>query len=152
MFGGELFGGDEKIHIFILNLSLNLFNMKTLLFIPFLFLCSVLIGQSNKIIGTPIRIGIEVAQNDFPTQMILDDAVKACTDLGNGWRLPTKDELNLMYLNKDKIGCFQFIYWSSTKGEGDDIDAWWLQNFKYGWQFLKVNDFPHSYVRAVRSF
>ena len=130
--------------------------MKSFLFIPFLFIFRLAIGQSHnsvKIIGEPIKIGsLEVAENDFPKEINWYDAVKACTDLGNGWRLPTKDELNLMYLNKDKIGCFQFIYWSSTKGEGDDIDAWWLQNFKYGWQFLKVNDFPHSYVRAVRSF
>ena len=41
--------------------------MKTLLFIPFLFIYSMVIGQSTKIIGTPIKIGsIEVAQFDFP--------------------------------------------------------------------------------------
>jgi hypothetical protein len=44
--------------------------MKTLLFIQFLLMCRMVIGQtynSDSIIGTPIRIGnLEVAQNDFP--------------------------------------------------------------------------------------
>ena len=75
--------------------------MKTLLFIPFLFMCSIVIGQtynSDSIIGKPIKIGkLEVAQNDFPKTMFWNDTVKACTDLGKGWRLPTKDELNLLY-------------------------------------------------------
>ena len=29
------------------------------------------------------------------------DANKACNALGKGWRLPTKDELNTLYQNKD---------------------------------------------------
>ena len=64
-------------------------------------MCSIVIGQtynSDSIIGKPIKIGkLEVAQNDFPKTMFWNDAVKACTDLGKGWRLPTKDELNLLY-------------------------------------------------------
>jgi len=84
--------------------------MKKLLIIPMLFMCSMVIGQtynSDSIIGKPIRIrNLEVAQNDFPKEMTWYDAKKACTDLGNGWRLPTKDELNLLYINKDKIGGF----------------------------------------------
>ena len=45
-----------------------------------------------------------------------DDAMKACADLGDGWRLPTKDELNTLYQNKDKIGGFANSgYWSCTE-------------------------------------
>ena len=41
--------------------------MKKLLIIPMLFMCSMVIGQSKKIIGKPIKIeNLEVAQNDFP--------------------------------------------------------------------------------------
>jgi hypothetical protein len=35
--------------------------------------------------------------------------------LGDGWRLPTEDELNFIYKNKDKIGSFSNShFWSNT--------------------------------------
>ena len=124
--------------------------MKKLLFIPFLFICSMVIGQSSKIIGTPIKIGnLEVAQNDFPKTMSWSAANDSCTDLGSGWRLPTKDELNLLYINKDKIGGFaKNYYWSST--ELDSYNAW-RQGFSDGDQFFVYMDDGNA-VRAVRSF
>ena len=125
--------------------------MKILLFIPFLFMCSMVIGQSSKIIGTPIKIGkLEVAQNDFPKDMNWNDAVKACADLGSGWRLPTKDELYLMYLNKDKIGVYDInAYWSST--EGNKSLEMWEQYFSDGEQ-RSAGTFWKNHVRGVRSF
>ncbi len=33
----------------------------------------------------------------------------------NDWYLPTREELNLIYLNKDKVGGFEHRYWSSTE-------------------------------------
>jgi len=131
--------------------------MKTLLFIPFLFMCSVVIGQSSKIIGKPIKIGkLMFAQYDFPheifsgpKEMTWDDAKKACADLGSGWRLPTKNELNLMYLNKDKIGGFsRSFYWSSTE---IDNDYAWGQNFSKGLQSYGMKGYG-AIVRAVRAF
>ena len=109
-------------------------------------------SSSSSIIGKSIRIGsLEVAQNDFPKTMIWNDAVKACSDLGNGWKLPTKYELNLMYLNKDKIGdVANKGYWSSSEGANSDA---WRQDFLNGYQ--SINDFNKSYfgfVRAIRSF
>ena len=115
--------------------------------------------NSDSIIGTPIRIGkLEIAQYDFPSKVTgwkWDEAVKMCTDLGNGWRLPTKDEFYLLYQNKDKIGLSSSEtiqsggrYWSgSENGSGD---AWHFE-FARGVSFLygKANGFD---VRAVRSF
>ena len=88
-------------------------------------------SSSSSIIGKSIRIGsLEVAQNDFPKTMIWNDAVKSCCDLGNGWKLPTKYELNLMYLNKDKIGdVANKGYWSSSEGAKSDA---WRQDFLNG--------------------
>ena len=107
-------------------------------------------SYSASIIGKPIRIGsIEVAQNDFPKSMNWYDAVKACSDLGNGWRLPTEYELNLMYLNKDKIGGFANVfYWSSS--EYSNLNAG-LQHFLYGSQGTNYKNYD-DYVRAVRAF
>ena len=106
--------------------------------------------NSSSIIGKPIRIGsLEVTQNDFPKTMIWNDAVKACTDLGNGWKLPTKDELNLMYRNKDKIGGFaDSNYWSSTEY---NIGYAWLQAFGSGIPYTSNRNY-NGYVRAVRTF
>jgi hypothetical protein len=106
--------------------------------------------NSDSIIGRPIKIGnIEIAQHDFPEYKNWDDSKKACADLGNGWRLPTKDELNLMYENKDNIRTKikNGFYWSST--EYDSFYSWY---FYFG---LGYANFGHQYdtyyVRAVRS-
>ena len=74
-------------------------------------------------------------------------AMKACADLGDGWRLPTRLELLIMYDNKDEIGGFAFgYYWSFT--ENDNYDAW-TQHFSIGYQFYGSKYNLH-YVRAVR--
>ena len=104
---------------------------------------------SNKVIGTPIKIGkLEVAQNDFPNPMSWDDAKKACAKLGDDWRLPTKDELNILFKNKVKIGGFSSNhYWSSNDG---DEGLAWDQTFDDGYQdFADMND--DCNVRAVRA-
>jgi hypothetical protein len=71
-------------------------------------------AQSN-IIGNPIKIeSIEVAQYDFRSAD-WDNAKKTCSDLGDGWRLPTKDELITMFKYNIKIGNINtlFSYWTS---------------------------------------
>lgn len=124
--------------------------MKTLFSLAFLFMCSSLIGQTNLIIGTPIKIGnLEVAQDDFPIRKEWNDAVKSCAALGNGWRLPTKDELNLLYINRDKIGRFaNNDYWSSTEEGSDNA---WRQYFNGGSQALLFKRNGFANVRAVRT-
>ena len=127
--------------------------MKKLLIIPMLFACYMGIAQAS-VIGKPIRLQkFEVAQYDFRKEMNWNDAKKACTDLGKGWRLPTKDELNVMYKNKDKIGGFaKDDYWSSTD---DEDNGAWKQNFINGSQYGSTNYANPKYfslVRAVRAF
>jgi hypothetical protein len=79
------------------------------------------------------------------------EAVEVCKKLGKGWRLPTKDELNFLYENKEEIGGFGGFanngYWSST--ELDYFIAW-RQNFFTGLQlsYIKLNT---NSVRAVRA-
>ena len=105
----------------------------------------------TDIVGTPIKIGnLEVAQHDFNRDWEYDDAKVACAKLGEGWRLPTKDELNLLYQNKDKIGGFSAAvnYLSST--EYNDGDAW-RQYFGNGKQYFYYK-YGEYYVRAVRAF
>ena len=96
-----------------------------------------------------VKIGnLEVMTEDLtPTNW--DVAMNVCKNLEDGWRLPTKDELNVLYENKDKIGGFaDYLYWSST--EGGDYDVW-LQDFTSGGQYggYKLDG---GNVRAVRAF
>jgi len=82
-----------------------------------------------------------------------DYAVNECMGLYqngyNDWYLPSKDELNQMYLHKDVIGNFKpFAYWSST--EIDASTAWW-QNMSTGLQQSQEKFSSYS-VRAIRYF
>lgn len=74
---------------------------------------------------------------------------KACAALGNGWRLPTMQELYDLYQNRDKIGSFASgSHWSST----EDLNNYaWGQVFYNGLQ-LDFNKANPNYVRAVRAF
>ena len=102
-----------------------------------------------NIIGETIKLeDFEIAKNDFSKEMIWEEAKKVCDTLGNGWRLPNKDELNTLYLNKDKIGGFSsFSYWSSTES-GDNFA--WLQDFANGYQSYDGKNITF-YVRAIRT-
>jgi hypothetical protein len=65
------------------------------------------------------------------------------------WYLPSKYELNLLYLQKSLVGGFANIfYWSSTELDNDDA---WVQNFGSGNQYFNYKN-STDYVRAVRAF
>jgi hypothetical protein len=74
------------------------------------------IYEVNDIVGKPIKIDrIEVAKFDFKQEMNWDDANFQCNNLGNGWRLPNRLELNILFNNMEKIGGFnKSNYWSAT--------------------------------------
>ena len=111
-----------------------------------------------QIIGKAKKIGnLEIAQNDFSWEMDWDDAKKACERLGEGWRLPTKTELSIIYKNKSLLGGFipknnyAHSYWTSTKYNEYSSDYYWYLNFKNG--NLEANDDKSGWcsVRAVRT-
>jgi hypothetical protein len=91
-----------------------------------------------------------VAESDFENRMDWYQAKSACNELGNGWRLPTKSELKLMFKLLDPNGKGKFKnseYWSNTEGVNNYA---WTINFKFGmeWSYNKSNEY---YVRAVRA-
>jgi hypothetical protein len=71
------------------------------------------------------------------------------------WRLPTKDELNVMFENRIAIGGFSLtglgpagsVYWSFTQGSKFEACS---QRFRDGAQFRDYTGF-HSNVRCIRS-
>ena len=72
------------------------------------------------------------------------------------WFLPSKDELNKLYINKDKIGGFAGSYcWSSSEDKDTIFTTFfynaWTQYFESGNQWSHNKDQAFS-VRAVRTF
>jgi hypothetical protein len=72
---------------------------------------------------------IQVAKEDFPSEMNWDDAMEACEVLGNGWRLPIEQELQAMFMQLHSKGKGNFKctwYWSSSQ---ISLDSAWSVNF-----------------------
>jgi hypothetical protein len=65
------------------------------------------------------------------------------------WYLPSRVELNLLYLQKTIVGGFgDYFYWSSTE---QIPDMAWYQNFTNGFQGLDPKERTHK-IRCVRAF
>lgn len=134
-------------------------------------LCLALSGcadpaQDNRLIIISPITGekLEVAPQDLDP-MKWEDAKKACANLGNGWRLPTKDELEAMYKELHLKGKGNFntdpnsrqllfdygsCYWSGTE---DGYGSAWYFEFGVGEaksNFYASKDYTY-YVRAVRA-
>ena len=61
-----------------------------------------------------------VAETDYPKELGWDEANKATSTIGSGWRLPSKEELNEIYLNIEKLNIkCEGAYWSSSETEDD---------------------------------
>jgi hypothetical protein len=103
--------------------------------------------------------GLVVAMQDqgYPVWYEADDTLSNASNHDtNGakfkdWRLPTKRELNLMYLvysTGNAANLNGYYYWSSTEY---DVDYAWRQLFTNGNQNYNVKYFSNV-VRAVRAF
>lgn len=83
-------------------------------------------------------------------------AAKICDDLSvnsySDWYLPSKDELNKMYINLKLLGIGNFVaehYWSSTEST-INVNSWY-QYFGDGSQRTAGKNYQYR-VRAIRSF
>jgi hypothetical protein len=66
------------------------------------------------------------------------------------WYLPSKHELNLLYIERATVGGFiNNSYWSST--ESGSYHAW-IQVFYVGYQYDTNKEYANLSVRAVRAF
>ena len=124
--------------------------------ITLIFLFIPLFGLSQKdFIGKPIRFTyVEVAQNDYPKELTYNEAIKITKSVGNGWRLPTKEELLKMYEKKDFIKGFEWgAYYLTDEVYGKNLvyavefadgklDKWW--------KFLNGSEI-HYNVRLIRT-
>lgn len=96
------------------------------------------IKQENQqpVSAPPLDLPFEVYPHDLPKLMTYLEADKAVKELGDGWRIPTLEELRLMYKNKDKIGGF------CTEDYGSDYPDWYWSSSEN-----RVNS---SHVHGVR--
>ena len=109
-------------------------------------------GADGTAIGTGNQNTIDIMAGCATSSI----AARLCGDLIEGgysdWYLPSKDELNKLYLNRVAIGGFQLdvsgIYWSST--EFDNNNAW-IQSFYNSATNGFGKEYP-LYVRAIRAF
>lgn len=81
-------------------------------------------------------------------------AAQLCANYQGGgygdWYLPSKYELNLLFIARFMIGGLtNYTYWSST--EASPLEAW-LQSFQSGAQLSEDKAYDTHYVRAVRAF
>jgi hypothetical protein len=100
-----------------------------------------------------------VTPSDTPLPLPFDHARQYAADLEahshRDWRLPTKDELNVIFGNREAIGGFNLTglgpagsaYWSSSQKSKFDACS---QRFRDGAQFWEYTGF-HSNVRCVRA-
>lgn len=118
-------------------------------------ICIKVRASKEFIIGDAKDFGyLKIAEHDFPVEMTLLEGISACADLGYGWRLPTIDELQFMYTNKDQIGGFmQTVYWSSSSGfdQSTGLNSSWYLSFYNGDGSLYYKTTSKSRIRAVKS-
>ena len=90
--------------------------------------------------------GLEVMKKDLGN-MNWYEATETCDNLGDGWRLPTMDEWNIIYENQEKIGGFaDGKYWSSDYVSSTRAYSKNFTNRKRA----NMSKKDKNYVRAVR--
>ena len=122
---------------------------------------SINIKWSNTFLFSTFKKAVRdgVGAGKFNTERIITDniedyAADLCANYRGGnygdWYLPSKYELNLLYLQKTVVGGFSpHNYWSST--EYDNVSAW-VQFFGYGGAFFTDKSSPYVSARAIRAF
>ena len=113
-----------------------------------------ILKSGDKGYDPDVTHGLIAAPSDqTTTKLNWKSANKICDNLElsgySDWYLPSKEELNQLYLNRTVISKFSNSwYWSSTK---NSIFAW-VQNFNSGTQYYYSQNKTKQYFRAVRAF
>ncbi len=105
-----------------------------------------------EIINSGTNDIIEVAKKDLTTAMDWYKAKKQSEKKGDGWRLPTKEELKIIYndLHLKNLHDFGNVnYWSLDEDEEDEDFAYGLC-FDDGRTYWN-NKISEEYVRLVRT-
>ncbi|MDQ3017554.1 MAG: DUF1566 domain-containing protein, partial [Bacteroidota bacterium] len=106
-------------------------------------------GADGTAIGTGNQNTIDIVSGCATAQIAAD----RCSDLISGgfndWYLPSKDELNKLYLNQNSISTFYpGFYWSSSEISSTNA---WTQDLSTGTQASQGKSTNFA-VRAIRKF
>lgn len=155
---GEYYGGGIVFYVYD-NGQHGLIAATTDLIFPIEWYNDVnkITGSSSDGLGSGNMNTAIITAAQMPDNVVGNFAAKACADhtvtVGGvtygDWYLPSKYELNLLYMQKSLVGGFaDDDYWSSTE-EGSD--SAWFQYFVNGAQDTNSKDAANS-VRPIRSF
>ena len=106
------------------------------------------------------KLPFQVYPNDLPKTMTYIEAERYVKkEIGNDWRIPTLEELKLMYEHKDEIGGFTTTessgsdspdwYWSSTE-DRDGSSRVHSVRFSDGYEGWNLKDSSRLSCRPVR--
>jgi len=92
---------------------------------------------------------LEVAALDLPNAITEYEIFNVIEKIGHGWRLPTMDELKIIYLNKNLIAGLKQnnLYWSSSYLQNKNPYVLHFQSVK----FFALSTSNYFYVRLVRN-
>jgi len=102
--------------------------------------------------NTAMIVATQMADNqtgNFAAKVCADYSVTVAGVTYGDWYLPSKNELNLLYEQKNVIGGFDtFYYWSSTEDGNNNA---WVLYFGSGMPF-SISKHAKAMVRAIRAF
>lgn len=114
-----------------------------------------LIDHNKYIKGFP-----DIAQHDFPNEMTYSEAVAACSKLGEGWRLPSYEEYEIIQKNSklyslEKLRCGldwnKRYYWTNQLSPANykpgQVLVYDVRTYEDN---IYQNKFEKFYVRAVK--
>ena len=109
-------------------------------------------GVNAGEMNTSIIVATQISDNqtgNFAAKVCADYSVTIAGVTYGDWYLPSKVELNLLYLQKAVVGGFvSNVYWSSSESSSTNA---WLQSFINGSQYTDAKGLTPP-VRAVRAF
>ena len=98
------------------------------------------------IVEHKLDLPFEIADKSTEKELTWPEAFAYVESLGEGWRLPTIEELKEIYNSEnDFVGSY---YWSSPEGNGNYA---WRQGMSNGFRTSRKYKGYSAYVRAVRS-
>lgn len=144
-----LLGGSEELNVEMSDNKTTGLSVRCIEGEPEVPLKNKLKNFKDSIVGVPSQIDkLEIADNDFPGTWTLSVAIRACAKLGDGWRLPTKEELDIIYKSKRELGGFKDeLYWYN---DANVKDSYGFFNFKDG-EPGYVDEKGTGHIRAVRT-
>jgi Protein of unknown function (DUF1566) len=109
-------------------------------------------GVNAGEMNTAIIVATQISDNqtgNFAAKVCADYSVTIAGVTYGDWYLPSKVELNLLYLQKVVVGGFvSNVYWSSSESSSTNA---WIQSFINGSQYTDAKGLTPP-VRAVRAF